>query len=270
MNKKKWLLFLLGMGFTVSLLSADELKVLKPTAGSYPAGSTMTIAWTFQFMEWLPSTPAQKKLVISIHEYGKQYQGPVPSGPSTDVATADVNAGSCTWKVGDYSTNWDGYIFKIWMKENPAIFAYSAPFQIQRLQIPRIPMKAAAPVPVPKAISVTSPASGQNCTIGYPVTIQWDKSLIASYGYVWLQVCWPNHTGAGGAFTTNNTGSYVWTIAETAENTFCIKVSTQDDKFIGYSGNFNVKKLKSEGFAVIKPELTKNDVECIKKVGRAF
>ena len=33
-----------------------------------------------------------------------------------------------------------------------------------------------------------------------------------------------------------------WKIAETAENTFCIKVSTQDDKWVGYSGNFNVKK----------------------------
>jgi hypothetical protein len=99
-------------------------------------------------------------------------------------------------------------------------------------------MKAAADIP----IAVTSPVAGQPCKIGTTVTIRWDTSKIASYGYVWVQICWPNHTAAGGAFPTPNTGSLDWKIAETAENTLCAKVSTQDDKWVGYSGNFNVKK----------------------------
>jgi len=37
--------------------------------------------------------------------------------------------------------------------------------------------------------------------------------------------------------------------------------TTQDNKFIGTSGDFNVKKLKSEVLAVIKPEFTKNGIE---------
>ncbi len=238
MRKIQGALLIIGLVAAAGRLSADVITVLTPFSGTYKAGTNMDITWTYQFMEWLPSTPAQRQMVVSLHEYNKQIKGPVKGGIFTDIATVDVNAGHCTWKVDNVQTNWDGFIFTVQMKENPGIFAQSQPFQIEKIQIPRIPVKSVADF----NIQVTSPAADQNCKIGTTVTIRWDKSKIASYGYVWLQICWPNHTAAGGGFTTSNTGSLDWKIAETAENTFCVKVWTQDDKWVGYSGNFYVKK----------------------------
>ena len=237
--RKSIVIFLaVGLAATAGYLSADQITVSAPANGTYKAAANLDIVWTYQFMEWLPSTAAQRRMVISLHEYNKQIQGPVKGGPFTDVAVVDVNAGRFTWKVDNINTNWDGFIFVLYMKENPAIMAQSQPFQVERNKIPMIPIKAAANLAIP----VTSPVAGKNCKIGSTLTIRWDTSRIVSYGYVWIQVCWPNHAGAGGAYPTSNTGSYDWKIAETAENTFCIKVSTQDDKWVGYSGNFNVKK----------------------------
>ena len=238
MRKIQGALLVIGLVAAAGRLSADVITVLKPVSGTYKAGTIMDIAWTYQFMEWLPSTAAQRQMVVSLHEYNKQINGPVKGGIFTDIVTVDVNAGHCTWNVDNVQTNWDGFIFTVHMKENPAISAQSQPFQIEKRLLPRIPMKAAADIP----IAVTSPVAGQPCKIGTTVTIRWDTSKIASYGYVWVQICWPNHTAAGGAFPTPNTGSLDWKIAETAENTLCAKVSTQDDKWVGYSGNFNVKK----------------------------
>jgi hypothetical protein len=237
--RKSIVIFLaIGMAATAGLLSADQITVLAPASGTYKVATNLDIVWTYQFMEWLPSTAAQRRMVITLYEYNKQIQGPVKGGRFTELATVDVNAGRFTWKVDNIDTKWDGFIFVLSMKENPAITAQSQPFQVEKIKIPMIPIKAAANLAIP----VTSPVAGQNCKIGSTLTIRWDKSRIAGYGYIWIQVCWPNHTGAGGAYPTSNTGSYDWKIAETAENTFCIKVSTQDDKWVGYSGNFNVKK----------------------------
>lgn len=239
MRKIQGLLLIIGLIAAAGCLSADEIIMLKPVSGTYKAGTTMDISWTYQFMEWLPSTTAQKQMVITLREYAQQYQGAVPSSPFLDIATVDVNSLHCTWQVGNYSTNWEGFILTVRMKEHPAIFAQSQPFKIDKTQIQRVPAKAVA---VDRNIPVTAPVAGQNCKIGTTVTIRWDKSKIASYGYVWVQICWPNHTAAGGGFTTSNTGSLDWPIAETAENTLCVKVWTHDDKWFGYSGNFYVKK----------------------------
>jgi hypothetical protein len=238
MRKIQGAILVVMLAVAAGRLSADVITVLKPVGGTYKAGTNMDITWTYQFMEWLPATAAQRQMVVTLREYVQQPAGPVPTGAYLDIAAVDVNAGRCAWKVGNVSTNWAGFIITVHMKENQAIHAQSQPFQIEMVQLPKIPVKVAANIAIP----VTSPAAGQNCKIGTTVTVRWDKSKIASYGYVWLQVCWPDHTAAGGAFPTTNTGSYDWKIAETAESTLCVKVSTQDDKWIGYSGNFNVKK----------------------------
>jgi len=73
------------------------------------------------------------------------------------------------------------------------------------------------------------------------MTIQWDKSVIANYGTVWLQICWPDGKPAAGAYPTANTGSYVWPIRETAENSLRASVFTPDEKYRGLSGTFLIK-----------------------------
>jgi len=39
-----------------------------------------------------------------------------------------------------------------------------------------------------------------------------------------------------------NSGSYEWTINEPEEHDLCVKVMTQDEEHLGYSGVFHVKK----------------------------
>ncbi len=215
-------------------LAADQLTVLAPTGGTFTSGTNVEIRWTYQFMEWLPSTPALSQMNIRIREYSQQ-QGGAVTGSYTDVATVDVNAQHYTWKVPACVTHWDGFLLEISMKEHGSIMAQSQPFQIALNTKPKIDPNA-----FKHLIAVTSPVAGQNCKIGRTVTIAWDKSHVSSYGTVMLLICWPNHTAAGGPFPTPNTGSYQWKIAETAANTLCVEVYTQDKKYLGYSGNFRV------------------------------
>ena len=239
MHRKALIGCVLGLMLTAGLLTADEIRILKPTAGTYIAGSSMEIKWTYTFLEWLPKNAAQRQMVISIHQYGKDYgPGPVPSTTFLELATVDLDTLRYMWKVGDYATNWDGFILKFAMKERPSIYAYGAPFQIRKglAEKPRIP------VALKTLIAITSPVAGQSYKIGSTMPIRWDKEKIKSYGSVWIQVCWPDHTANWGSFPTSNTGSFDWKIAETAENTLCIKIYTQDEKCVGYSGNFKIVK----------------------------
>ena len=217
-------------------LSADQLTVLAPSGGAFTSGTNTEIRWTYQFMEWLPSTTALKQMNIRIREYSQQ-QGSAVTGSYVDVATVDVTTGHYTWRVPAYVSHFDGFLLELSMKEHSSIMAQSQPFQIALNTKPKID-----PAAFKHLIAVTSPVAGQNCKIGSTVTIAWDKSNVSGYGTVWMLICWPNHTAAGGPFPTPNTGSYQWKIAETAENTLCVEVYTQDKKYLGYSGNFKVVK----------------------------
>jgi len=229
---------LIWLGFYLALaareLAADQLTVLAPGGGTFTSGTNMDIRWTYQFMEWLPSTAALKQMNIRIREYSQQ-QGGAVTGSYVDVATVDVTAEHYTWKVPAYVSHHEGFLLELSMREHPAISTQSQPFQIVLNTKPKI-----APDALKHLISVTSPTAGQNCKIGSTVTIAWDKSHVGSYGTVMMLICWPDHTAAGGPFPTPNTGSYQWKIAETAENTLCVEVYTQDKKYLGFSGNFKV------------------------------
>jgi hypothetical protein len=220
--------------FAAHELAADQLTVLAPAGGTFTSGTNMEIRWTYQFMEWLPTTAGLKQMNIRIREYSQQ-QGGAVIGSYVDVATVDVTAEHYTWKVAAYVSHHDGFLLELSMKEHGSISAQSQPFQIALNTKPKI-----SPDAFKHLIAVTSPAAGQSCKIGSTVTIAWDKSHVGGYGTVMLLICWPNHTAAGGPFPAPNTGSYQWKIAETAENTLCVEVYTQDKKYLGYSGNFKV------------------------------
>jgi len=231
-------LLIVALAAAAGRLSADQIVVNKPIAGTYRAGSIMDIVWTPQLTGGIPGAGPDRDMVITLRQYGQQYGGPVPGTTFEEIATADVGALHYAWKVGDYQTNWDGFILTVKMKTRPSIIGQSQPFKIVKSVIVDMPRQ---PILL-NLIRVTSPAAGQNCKIGTTVTIRWETSKIAPYGKVNLQVYWPNHTPAAGPFLTANTGSFDWKINETAENTLCVKVYTQDGKWAGFSGDFNVVK----------------------------
>ena len=90
-------------------------------------------------------------------------------------------------------------------------------------------------------IKITSPEAGKDYYIGYDVPIEWDTEKIAKYGYVHIQICWPDGEPAGGTFPVQNTGSHVWEVKETAENSLRLKIFTHDKKYSGMTGTFNIK-----------------------------
>ena len=239
MRKVALIGWFLGLMLTAGPLSADEITVLKPAAGTFNAGALMEIQWTYTFLEWTPANAAQRQMVISIHQYGKDYGlRPVPGTSSVEIATVNLDTLKYAWRVPNYTSNWDGFILRLEMKERPSIYAYSPPFEIRKGPVVKPPL----PVGLKTIIPITSPTAGQSYKIGSTMPIRWDKEKIKGYGSVWLQVCWPDHTADWGSFPTSNTGSYDWKIAETAENTLCIKIYTQDEKCVGYSGNFKIIK----------------------------
>ncbi len=238
------ILFVLGLGLAAGGLMADEISIQAPTPGKeYAVGSTLTIRWQSWFMEWLPQTAEQRKMAIKLWVYDAASQGhPISGAFPLEIATVDVESGHFDWRVQDLVSPWNqGFYFELSMVHKPSILVGSPPFTITKRRLAvRPPVTASAALL--HSIEVYSPAAGQNCYIGSTVTIRWKKDRIAGYGQVWVQVCWPDHSTAAGAFPTANTGSLDWPIKETQENTLCVKVFTPDDKFVGYSKSFYIKK----------------------------
>lgn len=234
------LLYLLLSGSAL----ADEIKVLEPKGGEYKTGSQLTIKWDYTFLESMPQTPADKKMKIELlyftegggtgHAGGKQW---TVYGTLAEVDVLDVKY---TWTV-PFSAAGPNRVIRITMVSRPSLTAMSEPFTITKIQMtaPKIPVQLGA-------IFVYSPETGKTYYIGNKVTIRWQTNLIQNNALVWLFICWPDRTNCGGGFTVANSGSYEWTVNEVEEHDLCVKVMSQDEQHIGYSGVFHVrKKIKS-------------------------
>jgi hypothetical protein len=96
-------------------------------------------------------------------------------------------------------------------------------------------------------IYVIQPFTGTSCVIGYPCSITWDTSNIQNYGYVWLEVVYPDGSECCGNYPVPNTGSYYdwlpdpsWADPGNLCQPFRIKVYTNDKVYWGLSGLFKV------------------------------
>jgi hypothetical protein len=219
---------------------ADEVKVLEPKAGDYKVGTALTIKWDYLFMEGMPQTAAEKKMRIELL-YFIETGGPGHGGGKQwtlwgTIAEVDVLSVKYVWNIplGAAGTN---RVIRITMVNRPAMTAMSEPFTISKLEL-SMPLHPAQLT----AIKVTSPEAGKTYYIGNKVVIRWETNLIQNIATVWLFICWPDRTTCGGGFPVANTGSYEWTINEPEEHDLVVKIQTQDEQHVGYSGVFHVKK----------------------------
>lgn len=216
------------------IATADELTVLQPQGGTYKQMSNMLVKWDYTILSNL-SNPMEKEMEIWLARPTSTVAAPYLIDR---IAKLDVFAGATTWQVrapvGTYRLQF--------YKRYPPLegsWAVSEPFTVEKNELIATGRPKAVVMTMP--ILITNPLQGQVYTTGTSMTIQWDKSTIANYPTIWLQTCWPDGKPAAGAYPTPNTGSYVWPIRETAENSLRVSVFTPDDKHKGLSGVFQIK-----------------------------
>jgi hypothetical protein len=227
------LIFSMMLSFS-GIATADELTVLQPKGGTYKQLTSMLIKWDYTILSNL-TTPYEKEMEIWLAKPTSTVAAPYLIDR---IAQVDVFAGSTNWTV---KAPPGAYRLQFYKRYAPmeGSWAVSDPFTVEKNELLATmrPKAAAMALPIP----ITNPLQGQVYTTGTSMTIQWDKSIIANYPTVWLQTCWSDGKPAAGAYPTPNTGSYVWTIKETAENSLRVSVFTPDDKHKGLSGVFQIK-----------------------------
>jgi len=109
--------------------------------------------------------------------------------------------------------------------------------------------------PLPQTIhnlKVMYPTDGQICVINTGYSIIWLTNLIQNYGYVELELVWPDGTPAGGVYPVTNNGQYNWypDASFWDESVRCkeyrVKVYTHDNKYHGLSGRFKIGQTYSK------------------------
>jgi hypothetical protein len=261
MNKKIIIITLLMSWMLLSgIVFGDEVTIQGPQGGTYSQGSDMTIQWDYTILSVpIPTNPIHRRMYVKVGS---------PSNPPGDFFAydfaADITAQSYTWNVDKPPGTYVLY-FLISFTE-PSIRITSQPFVIdETLTVQVVPntvvvetvlsetVVVATPAPqsigvkpghmvaLANRIAINSPETGKNYYIGGTVPIQWSKAKIQNYGYVWLQVCYPDGQAAAGAYTTSNTGNYDWELKEKTGGSYRIKVWTHDKKYAGISGVFHIK-----------------------------
>lgn len=234
MKAKPGVLALCVLCLAAGVAVADEVSITQPVGGTYKRYTDLMVKWTYTFMQDYPTTANQKEVEIWLARPSSTVSSP---NWIDQVGKADVLTGSFKWRINAAPGTYRLHFYKRAAPLAGSV-AVSELFTIE-------PGKVLAPLPhtfVPlNRIDIVSPVAGQEYAIGSTMTITWKKDKIAGYPTVWLQICWPDGSSAAGAYPAPNSGSYQWTIGETAENSLRVSVYTPDNKFKGMSGTFKVK-----------------------------
>jgi hypothetical protein len=223
------LLFVLLVVFC-GVAAAEELTVLQPKGGTFKQGTFMTIKWDYTILTDLSNNLA-KEMEICLARTTSTVDAP---NMIDTIARVDIFSGKAVWRVTAPPGTYRLQFYKRYYPLEGS-WAVSDPFTVEKSEvIPVLP-------PMPKPIRIINPVQGQVYYSGTSMTVQWDKSNIADYPHVYLQICWPDGTPAASPWLTPNTGSYVWPIRETAENSLRESIYTPDKKYKGMSGTFQVK-----------------------------
>jgi len=214
------------------LSMAGEITILQPKGGTFKQSSIMQITWDYTILEDLSSANNQREMEIWLARPSSTMAAP---NWVSEIKRVDVFSGSTTWMVHATPGTYRLHFYKRYYPQMGS-WAVSEPFTVDADSAPILPLPK-----MKKPIPIINPVQGQVYYSGTSMTIQWDKSVIANYGTVWLQICWPDGKPAAGAYPTANTGSYVWPIRETAENSLRASVFTPDEQYRGLSGTFQIK-----------------------------
>ncbi|MBN1545880.1 MAG: hypothetical protein JW902_04395 [Syntrophaceae bacterium] len=233
MKKFKFMIAFVLLLYCGNVAMADELKILQPNGGVYKQGTHMIIKWDYTILTNL-TTPQEKEIEIWLARPSSTLAAP---NWVKQIKKVDVHAGSTSWTVDATPGSYRIHFYK----RNIPLAGSWAVSELFTVEENKLPLKLKSKVPIALPIKIINPLQGQVYYSGKSMTIQWDKSVVAAYPTVLLQVCWPDGRPAAGSFPTSNTGSYVWQINETAENSLRVSVFTSDKKYKGLSGTFQIK-----------------------------
>ncbi len=232
MKKLRLVMIIVLMVAFSGFASAGELTILQPKGGTFKQSSIMQIKWDYTILEDLSSANNQREMEIWLARSNSTMDAP---NWVSQIKRVDIFSGSTTWMVHAAPGTYRLHFYKRYPPQTGS-WAVSELFTVDADSAPILPLPK-----MKKPIPIINPVQGQVYYSGTSMTIQWDKSVIANYGTVWLQICWPDGKPAAGAYPTANTGSYVWPIRETAENSLRASVFTPDEKYRGLSGTFLIK-----------------------------
>lgn len=206
---------------------ADTFTVISPEPNkTYYAGNTITIGWTQQ---------GNTVKTVNVWLYGDMFMQ-IKTSPTAEGGYHFDWTIPDTFPEGNYrvriypggtSDLIQGGFFSIKKKLQPS-------FQGTPLQC---------------KINITSPVAGQTCYVNETCMVIWDRSNLKPYGSVdarLVQFDAQHPSGLEGyKFVLMNNNDYAWVIPADVgplDATYQIKIQTDDNKCVGKSGIFNIKK----------------------------
>ncbi len=239
----------LSILFCVSaLVWSQAIQVTSPQGGeTWLLGSSKTITWTAK------GFPAGTLARLTLLLNGKKVE---------DVAVkVPITQGTWSWaKAGDYiggtATAGKGYAIRVRDMNNQFPGAKSAgTFTLESLSfISQSALGKNLGLAQIGAIPVSSPGAGLAFKPGEELLIIWDKSKIATYPQVALDVFAPDKKtkigpiGTAASSLRDNTGKYeavIFNARYAAGKDYIIRVATPDEKQIGWSGVFHITPLQA-------------------------
>jgi hypothetical protein len=235
--------------FVFALASAQHIEVTSPKGGeTWMLRSSKVITWTAK--NFPAGTLARLVLLLNGDKVG-------------DIAVkVPITQGSWTWaKAGEYiggtAAAGKGYAVRVRDMnaaypgaKSPATFTFDSLTAIsQDALIGKLGGLTAI-----NSIPVSSPAQGLAMEPGTEFFVAWDRSKIAAYPQVALDVFTPDKKTKVGPIGTSpsslrdNTGKYeaiIFNARYEWGKDYAIRVATPDEKYIGWSGVFHITPLEA-------------------------
>ena len=231
-----------------ALASAQHIDVTSPKGGEiWLLGSSKVITWTAK--NFPAGTLARLTLLLNGAKVG-------------DIAVkVPITQGSWTWaKAGEYiggtAAAQKGYAVRVRDMNNafqgnksPATFTLDSLAAIDKSALVVSPAASGPILRALNAIPVSSPAQGLAMEPGTEFFVVWDKSKIAAYPQIALDVFASDKKTKVGPIGTapsplrDNTGKYeaiVFNARYEWGKDYAIRVATPDEKYVGWSGVFHI------------------------------
>ncbi len=234
-----------------ALATAQTIQVTAPKGGeSWTLGTSKVITWTAK--NFPAGTKARLVLLLNGAKVG-------------DIAVSvPIAQGSWKWAkagyyVGGTAAAGSGYAVRVRDMNNqypgaksPTTFTLASLSTVNTRAMLRSPAVAEGMVRALNTIPVSSPGQGQAFEPGTMFFVVWDKSQIAAYPQVAVDVFTPDKKTKVGPISPAsssleaNTGKYdaiVFNDRFEWGKDYAVRVATPDEKYVGWSGVFHITPL---------------------------
>ena len=248
---KRTVVGLLLLVCAFAFATAQTIQVTAPKGGeSWTLGTSKVITWTAK--NFPAGTKARLVLLLNGNKVG-------------DIAVnVPIAQGSWTWAkagayVGGTAAAGSGYAVRVRDMNNqylgaksPTTFTLASLSTVNTRAMLQNPAVAEGMVRALNTIPVSSPGQGQAFKPGTTFLVVWDKSKIAAYPQVAVDVFTPDMKTKVGPISPAassleaNTGKYdaiVFNDRFESGKNYAVRVATPDEKYIGWSGVFHITPL---------------------------